>query len=100
MKAIFFIIRFPFFLLGLPFVILFHIVISFLSTVVWILSPIPFALIIPFKFLGAAFANKPEQFTSYVEKAVTDWFKHNPTETWFSTYWYGPLFRWLLHGSG
>jgi hypothetical protein len=100
MEAIFFLIRFPFFLLGLPFVILWHFIFALLCTIVWLISPIVFVVIFPFKFLSAAFSNNAREFTDWVGNAVRDWTKRPlAVDAWFTLYHYEGLWNWLVNGS-
>jgi len=100
MEAIFFIIRFPFFLLGLPFLILWHFIFALLCTIVWLISPIVFVVIFPFKFLSAAFSNNAREFTDWFGNAVRDWIKRPlAVDAWFTLDHYDGLWNWLVNGS-
>lgn len=101
MEPIFFLIRLPVFLLGLVLFTLLVFVITPFAAVWWffIVPPLWLIFVVPFKFLEAAFKNRLDVFTSYIEKAVSDWGKKisdNIAGTWGT---YEEMGNWLIHGS-
>lgn len=100
-KGLFFLVRLPFFLVGLVLVILLSVVFGgpvFLYY--FALRPICRLLFVaPFKFLSAAFANDREILTAYLRRI--DRHRRREVRGFLSNLWgvYSRLGLWLVHGT-